>query len=95
MNTIFEMDYEGRHYRFVLDDDYRRRRSTRSRAESALGCIVTRPCRGLSYITEPSAHHCECCSNSIEDGSLWGIVLDNRTEAFEKWIREEGKDIEG
>jgi hypothetical protein len=57
---------------------------------TVLGCIVEEPCSGLPYITEPSAHHCNCCSGSSETDSVWGIVIDNTIAAWEQYVKDGG-----
>ena len=45
----------------------------------ALGCIITRPCKGP---------HCEACEGKVEDDSLWGIVIENSRVKAEEYVKE-------
>jgi hypothetical protein len=54
-----------------------------------LGCIVTKPCEGLS--DDKGGHmpgHCEACSGTVEVDSLWGIVIENSTAKAEAYAKE-------
>lgn len=60
-----------------------------------LGCIVEEPCGGMEDFNriaadEGSLKHCECCSGSKETDSLWGIVIENSTKAWEQYVIDGG-----
>lgn len=62
-----------------------------------LGCIVEQPCEGVLPVDGDddtlTVLHCECChshGSRFEVDSLWGIIVENSTEAWEKFITDGG-----
>lgn len=51
----------------------------------ALGVIVTIPCEGSGALAGKRTH-CEACQGSVEDTSLWGIVIANDPTTWENEI---------
>ena len=100
MNTFHEFDHDGKHYRFVYDEDYRPESSgcpefgeidlakEIEKLDSgdwvALGCIVSKPCPGEAG----TGRHCVACKGSHEVDSLWGIVIENSWDEAEKFAKE-------
>jgi hypothetical protein len=99
MTTYHEFDHDGKHYRFVYDEDYRPESSgcpefgeidlanEIEKLDSgdwvALGCIVTAPC-----LDESGHHHCQSCTGRKEVDSLWGIVIENSAQEAEEFAKE-------
>ena len=98
MQTYHIYKHDGKKYQFVHDDDYQTEGRysldtpeetlkaedyERAKLDSGewvvLGCIVYGP------------HGCNCshCPGTEID-SLWGIVIENSTEAVERFVREGG-----
>jgi hypothetical protein len=57
---------------------------------TVLGCIVEEPCPGATVAGMQSDGHCPCCIGHHEVDSLWGIVIENSTTAWEQYVKDGG-----
>lgn len=99
MTTYHQFDHNGRHYRFVLDEDHQTRGSygfdtpEETQAAEDNEIVKLNSCEWVvlgCIVTEPcpSSTHCTCCSGDHEVDSLWGIVIDNSNKVAEAFAKE-------